>query len=240
MAKDPAHRPQTAKAVRALLDLIESDPRAAARALGLAEPPVIAPPVSSIAPHVAVSTDQAVPIARSSPRRPPRASVAAIAGALMLATIATIATIATAPVIIRQGARTDRVALELEAPETAATVTRSTARDDAAPALAAVTHVTVPRVAARSAKPLGVAPEVPRTQNETALPESTTAQVLGRYARLGRALKAIADRRDLSADDLWQRYRRLRIQDAITTAPKRAQAARVLDDIELELAHRFP
>ena len=59
------------------------------------------------------------------------------------------------------------------------------------------------------------------------------------YASVGRTLKRISDRRDLSADDLWQRYRRLRIQHAITTSATRADAMNVLTAIESEVEARY-
>jgi len=59
------------------------------------------------------------------------------------------------------------------------------------------------------------------------------------YASLGRQLKRISDRRDLSADDLWQRYRRIRIQEAITSSANRADAMNVLTAIEREIQTRY-
>ena len=59
------------------------------------------------------------------------------------------------------------------------------------------------------------------------------------YASLGRQLKKISDREDLVADDLWQRYRRLRIQEAIATSATRADAMNVLSAIDREIASRF-
>lgn len=63
--------------------------------------------------------------------------------------------------------------------------------------------------------------------------------VIQLYASLGRALKRISDRRDLSADDLWQRYRRVRIQEAIATTATRAVAMNVLLAIEREIESRY-
>src|SRR6185503_10674462 len=63
--------------------------------------------------------------------------------------------------------------------------------------------------------------------------------VLALYQALGRELKAIADRRDMTADDLWVRYRRVRIQDVITSTTKRAEALAILTAIDREIGKRF-
>jgi hypothetical protein len=63
--------------------------------------------------------------------------------------------------------------------------------------------------------------------------------VVEKYQRIARQLKQIADRRDMAADDLWQRYRRIRIQDALASSAKRAEAMNELSRIESELAKRF-
>ncbi|HEY4179626.1 MAG TPA: serine/threonine-protein kinase [Kofleriaceae bacterium] len=66
------------------------------------------------------------------------------------------------------------------------------------------------------------------------------ADVIEMYQRLGRRLKTIADRRDMAADDLWVRYRLVRIQDVYTSAAKRQNAVAILSGIQSELAKRFP
>jgi hypothetical protein len=63
--------------------------------------------------------------------------------------------------------------------------------------------------------------------------------VLALYQSLGRELKGIADRRDMSADDLWVRYRRVRIQDVMTSTTKRAEALAILMAIDREIGKRF-
>jgi hypothetical protein len=71
-------------------------------------------------------------------------------------------------------------------------------------------------------------------------PPPPPADVIEMYQRLGRRLKTIADRRDMAADDLWVRYRLVRIQDVYTSAAKRQTAVAILSGIQSELAKRFP
>jgi hypothetical protein len=43
----------------------------------------------------------------------------------------------------------------------------------------------------------------------------------------------------MSADDLWVRYRRVRIQDVMTSTTKRAEALAILMAIDREIGKRF-
>jgi hypothetical protein len=63
--------------------------------------------------------------------------------------------------------------------------------------------------------------------------------VIAMYSSLARELKTIADRRDMSADDLWQRYRRIRIQEAVASSAKRAEVMNELAQIDREIERRF-
>ncbi len=75
---------------------------------------------------------------------------------------------------------------------------------------------------------------------KTSEPTAPSAEdVLSLYQALGRELKSIADRRDMSADDLWVRYRRVRIQDVMTSVQKRSEALTILTAIDRELGSRF-
>ena len=84
------------------------------------------------------------------------------------------------------------------------------------------------------ARPVEVAPIAPTTK---APPKAE--DVLALYQALGRELKGIADRRDMAADDLWVRYRRVRIQDVMTSTTKRSEALAILTAIDREIGKRF-
>ncbi len=91
-----------------------------------------------------------------------------------------------------------------------------------------------PKVQARTPITQNVAPRV-----EPAVTTTKAEDVLALYQALGRELKAIADRRDMSADDLWVKYRRVRIQDVMTSTTKRAEALAILTAIDREIGKRF-
>ncbi|MGE0397278.1 MAG: serine/threonine protein kinase [Kofleriaceae bacterium] len=104
---------------------------------------------------------------------------------------------------------------------------------DPAPVETVVKDVSAPKkqpVQARATTPVEapVAKEPPKAED-----------VLALYQSLGRELKKIADRRDMSADDLWVRYRRVRIQDVMTSTTKRAEALAILVAIDREIDKRF-
>jgi serine/threonine protein kinase len=89
-------------------------------------------------------------------------------------------------------------------------------------------RTTSPTTTSAAAPPVAKVVEVPRAED-----------VLALYQSLGRELKSIADRRDMSADDLWVRYRRVRIQDVMTSPTKRSEALAILTAIDRELTQRF-
>ena len=65
-------------------------------------------------------------------------------------------------------------------------------------------------------------PPPPAAKEPPKAPKAPKAEdVLALYQSLGRELKSIADRRDMAADDLWVRYRRVRIQDVIASEKQR-------------------
>ncbi len=74
---------------------------------------------------------------------------------------------------------------------------------------------------------------------EPPAPTPKAEDVLALYQSLGRELKSIADRRDMTADDLWVRYRRIRIQDVMSSPDKRAEALAILTSIDREIGKRF-
>lgn len=104
----------------------------------------------------------------------------------------------------------------------------------------ATSYEVAPALAVARASPVAtraqVAVQVPARRIETPSPiaagSTTNSARRDHDALRGRRLKAIADRHDFTADDLGQRYRRLRLQDAITSPAKQVAAARVLVEID--------
>jgi hypothetical protein len=113
-----------------------------------------------------------------------------------------------------------------------------TAPDTEPAVVEAPTHARVTTKANRTQQPQQVAAPAPAPTTEASPPPA--ADVIEMYQRLGRRLKTIADRRDMAADDLWVRYRLVRINDVYASAAKRQNAVAILSGIQTELARRFP
>ena len=155
-----------------------------------------------------------------------------------------IAVTATGLALLGRHVATAAVSLELgsDAPTVSPPVAR-TATDEV-PAVTVVVPIAAP-VATPVKGPLGpqstvkVAQQVtsPGTRLETGPEDPRTVVEL--YQQVARALKSIADRRDMAADDLWMRYRRIRIQDALGSSAKRAAAINELAQIDQEIERRF-
>jgi hypothetical protein len=137
---------------------------------------------------------------------------------------------------------TAAVSLELgsSAPTTTPPPARTTATESV-PSVAIIAPVVVPIVTpvrAPAGQPtLKVAQQVAPKRVEIGPDDPRTVVVL--YQQVARELKGIADRRDMAADDLWQRYRRIRIQDALSSSSKRAEAMNELAQIDQEIVRRF-
>ena len=221
MAKRPDDRPASARAVRELLDLISTDREAAASALGIA--------LAAIPTHIPDSptTRELLAVANQRSRW-----VARIATAALL-----LAVTAVGVTLLGRHPAAAAVDLEMSAPVTVGPT------EDYATARETVPAPSADEQASVMPSPVGPKPTVVIT---TPAPKQTIeaspvdpSTIVEKYQRVARQLKQIADRRDMAADDLWQRYRRIRIQDALASSAKRADAMNELTRIESELAKRF-
>ncbi len=229
LEKRPADRFATALDVHAMLGLIVRDRRAAAAALGVP----LAPPIEQVS-ESQIPTDEIHPIHQ------PRRRVALWTTFAVLLLFGGIAGLA-----LRSRAPVEPVHVELG--DSAPNAISHAVANDVVPSVVPTAQVVV---AARTVVPprrpepvtipvaaiaLPVVPEVPNVEVEPIAADS----LMQLYASVGRTLKRISDRRDLSADDLWQRYRRLRIQHAISASGTRADARNVLLAIEREVETRY-
>ena len=211
LEKRPDDRFATALDVRAMLALIVSNRRAAAAVLG----------VDEIEP---------MPV----PRRGRIAVWATLAVLLLFGGIAGLALRSRAPI--------EPVRVELA--ESAPNAFALDVAHDEIPAIAPPRDRVVAPTAVQPRRP-GPSPTVALAP--AAVPDKPIVEtapvgpdgVMHLYASVGRTLKRISDRRDLSADDLWQRYRRIRIQEAISSIAARADAVNVLTAIEREIEARY-
>ena len=239
MEKKVDARPKSAKDVKALLELITTDREAAAAALGVDLPPRPAP--ASTPPPLAFAALVPEPVRDTGSTRELLAMANRgsrwVAWAAMAALL--IAVTATGVSLFGRREATAAVRLELGSgvPATTPPPARTTATESA-PSISLVVPVTPPiRAPAVAPAPSKVAQQVAPKQVETG-PEGPRA-VVELYQQIARELKGIADRRDMAADDLWQRYRRIRIQDALSSSGKRAEAMNELAQIDQELDRRF-
>ena len=236
LEKRPDDRLPTALEVHRLLSLIVDDRRAAAAALGvdlgnrrmMTEAPIVGLDVQTLVP-----TDEVDPL--DEPRRSRIATWVTVAVLLLAAGITSLA------MRSREPAEPIRVEIvESALPTLAPRIAREQVPAFVPPPPPVVVEarpsLTPPRTEP-APSPVAIAEPAPPVKIET--PPAKPDDVLGLYASLGRQLKRISDRRDLSADDLWQRYRRVRIQAAIVTSASRADAMNELSAIEREVASRY-
>jgi len=240
MEKRAADRPQSAREVKHLLDLITSDRDAAARALDVGAPrtsaPSQPPPIAVVArtstpPEVTREVSTRELLRRANARS--RHVTWTVAVGLILGLCGTMLALRDHP--DASGPRLDLV----EEVEPAALGERATAPDDV-PAheldeRSGVALVIEPPVV----HPIAVARPAGSPQPPIEASPADARSVIAMYSSLARELKTIADRRDMSADDLWQRYRRIRIQEAVTSSAKRAEVMNELTQIDREIEKRF-
>lgn len=261
LAKNPDDRPATAREVRATLELIQRDRVRAATRNRLEAPPMREPqramteppPLCSEAPAVmrpvTMQSEPALPRreqllrARRRSRRIKAAGLAAVlVGALSIgiavrgSSTTTVARLAVAQPPITPVYMT-ATEIHVPAPAPSPTLPVTPVRRVREPVITHAQPPTGPAQLVSPPAPVEITQPAPRELTETAPVDGKL--VLELYASLGRELKRIADRRDMSADDLWQRYRRLRIQEMIGSASQRAEAMNVLAAIDEELARRF-
>ncbi len=229
LEKRPHDRFATALHVHAMLALINHDRLAAAAALGFALEPRRGDLDSALAP----SADPDEPM--TAPRRGWLALWATLAVLLLFGVITGLALRSRAP------AEPVRVELAESAPLAFAF---DVAADDnlaiAPPVDGVATRTTVQPRRPGPAPTVAITPSA--VPDKPVVVETAPAGpdgVMQLYASVGRTLKRISDRRDLSADDLWQRYRRLRIQQVLSSSTARADAVNVLTAIEREVEARY-
>ena len=79
----------------------------------------------------------------------------------------------------------------------------------------------------------------PPVETKAAPKQVTSSMVASQYQSVGSQLKALQDAKGVDAvSDLWSRYRMIRLVDAMSTQPKRDEAAAVLGKLASEIAAR--
>jgi hypothetical protein len=268
LAKNPDERPAHARDVRATLELIRRDRVRAAQRLGVdmaparstnrpmttpppmcSEAPVVVRPMTMASAPLERSIERSIPRREQLLRRNRRRFRALIVGTSLLVAALSVG------LAVRGSSR--HVTTSLAATESSPAPVQITATEMTSPApttappvsspiapapvrppaVTRATHAPVGPTQIVARAPLAIARPAPQLMDE--VPMVDRKHVLDTYAALGRELKVIADRRDMSADDLWQKYRRLRIQEMIGTGAQRAEAMTVLATIDSELARRF-
>ena len=240
MAKRPEDRPQSARAVREILDLIANDRAEAAVLLGVALEPRTAtgstpPPIADPTPAIAVTEERSTRELLAAANQRSRWITRMATAALLLG----VAAIGIS--VFGRGQASAAVELDMASDAPVAPVPmRATANEVAPPTSLRVTSepALVPAPVVVGPSPVITTP-APKSQQ---LPEASPADsrsVITKYQAVARQLKSIADKRDMSADDLWQRYRLIRIQDAIANSGKRAEVMNELTQIDREIERRF-
>jgi hypothetical protein len=248
MEKDPARRPQSAREVRELLDLVDSDRLAALVALGMESPapePALPGPFAPPAPLAPARAPEPAALEPPSPEPPAaqrpelrtgkreplprpqslRIAIIGVAALLVLALLVRIATRPQSPPAPPAAAQPSIVTVTVPLPVTVdrvapAPVPALTPTPPTMPATSA--PVQAPRAAPQ--KPARVAVATERTPGTI----PTAAELAALYRDVGHTLEQLD--RD-SADSLWQRYRWIRIGDYLMSPDKRADAAAMLDAI---------
>ncbi len=246
MEKEPDARPATAKAARALLELIERDRDAAAVALGVTSA-VTNLPSGQLAPipHPEPRAEAADPttdiVGRAPmllPRRRLLAIAAGIAAVIALVVIVKLysggssmpaaAPVATAPSIILPDAAEPGPAIDAA----------SIAAIDAPPTV--VVSDAAANIVIDAGRPAGPRPRPATPVNKPLTPVviNTSADAVARlYGVVGRELKQLDTAKGSGAtSNLWPRYLRIRINDVLTTPENRAEAQRQLAQLRAEIA----
>jgi serine/threonine-protein kinase len=208
MEKDPARRPQSAREVRELFDLIETDRREAMIVLGVDLP---SPPLPPVRRELHTGKRAAV--------RPSRSLRIAVAGAIALLLLAVIARIATRSTPQRVAAapidaRTEIVTVTVPVP---VPIEPPAPPPGPLPAPGPTPHPVPHKLVPVAADALPAPQTTPSASELAAL-----------YRSVGQTLQTL-DREQ--GDSLWQRYRWIRLADYLVTPDKRAEGARLLEAI---------
>ncbi|MBV8759270.1 MAG: serine/threonine protein kinase [Deltaproteobacteria bacterium] len=214
MEKDPARRPQTAREARELLELIERDRGAAMIALGLAQPDPPPAPVRNF------KTGRRKRIASWQ-----RIAAMAVIALLLLVSVA---------LLVRRRDEPPRI-VRIEAPAKVVTVPVPMPAPPM-PSPVPPPAVTSPAPSPQPTHPVVAARAQPSTPGAPLSPP-TAAELAAQYREVGNALKKREDRGG-SVDDLWSRYRWIRLADYLATADKRASCHDMLDRLTSDLSRR--
>jgi len=236
LSKDKANRPASARAARDLLELIETDRRAAAAALGVLLPAIELEQVRRAQP-----ISQPHPITRATEKLP-RASrsgvaIAAIVAAAVFAGIMILAT--------RDSLRAEGPILDPSVPAEDLVGDRAIAHEPPPPPARAEIGAGVmvrraPAVARVAPPPVDAPPagDPATAPIELATPPSPRA-VAELYVAVGGALKSYSELHghDVVAD-LWSRYRRIILNDVMATPARRQSVSELLQQIRRDLGTR--
>ncbi|CAN5895213.1 hypothetical protein BH11MYX3_BH11MYX3_31010 [soil metagenome] len=257
MEKQPDARPATAKAARALLELIERDRDAAAAALGIASDAVTRLPRAAEVALVAATPTMSAPTARAMtgdpttdrvgrapiqlPRRRVIAIGAGIAAVLAIVILVKLATGGTSEPAAAVASVAPSVALPDASDAEPATDAAVSAPVDAPPVADAETPpIDAPRAAVKVATPTPRPRPRPTPTIEPVVPavtDTSASAVAQLYGVVGRELKQLDTAKGSGAtSNLWPRYLRIRINDVLTTPEKRTEAQRALAQLRAEIA----
>jgi serine/threonine-protein kinase len=254
MARDRDDRFASAKAARAVLDLIATDRDAAARALGLEDPiedPMMTPlPLSPSTRNLVAMP--AVPRARTRPpstlepinieveppstealypvKRNRRLLWGAAAALLAVTTIVAVAMTRTheAEAIAAPEIDDEPVAIAIREPA------RVSEPPPPPPPIAETIAPPPPPIV----KPK-ITQQAPTTVQETPSESPTAAHVAALYGSVGRSLGHLQQTKGSDATiDLWPRFRHIRINDAITTAESRVTTQSALRKLQKDIDAR--
>ncbi len=235
MAKKPAARPSSARHARELLDLIEHDREAAARAFGLSlstPQPIINEPTTAPA-----STFRTAPTCEMAPQVAPRRWLRGTLGVVAFL----VGIVLGSELLVLPGdasAQAPTIAMTVE--EAVGTRSSRSAAGDPAPAAIVRVRRELTLRPAPSIKPepqLLVAappPAAPVIRVEEPAIGSDAKSVARQYAAVGSKLKAMNDA-GVTTDELWRIYRRIRIFDAMATDASRRETVAILHDLDGQL-----
>jgi tRNA A-37 threonylcarbamoyl transferase component Bud32 len=212
MMKSPNRRPQTAVEARRLLDLIANDRVAAANELGL-EAELEISVSRRTQPLAPASAPIAAPVAMIIP---PIAAQRRVRWPIALVALSFLSTAALTGVVARRGVVSAAAPAVTQSSEEPITMTVVMPARDEVPAHA-IANVPTPRQVAPVRKPDVVAVIDPSAQQVAAL-----------YTAVGRSLRRL-ENGDPPVQDLWIRYRRIRLNEVIATPEGRRATKTTLD-----------
>jgi tRNA A-37 threonylcarbamoyl transferase component Bud32 len=243
MMKSPNRRPQTAREARRLLDLIATDRLAAAKELGVdAEleavvaratqpmvpeiPPEVPIPVQAEGSHqilsvvyVPMQPEQVVTTEKQVVRPRARWPFALVALALLSTAALTCVLVRSdvepaKPPVVTLAASEEPIAIEVVTP----------AREEV-PTQAITTQLPVRPVAPQT---------IPPTTNVVPADDPSAQEIAALYTVVGRALRKL-ENGDPVVQDLWIRYRRIRLNEVIATPEGRRATKATLDELHAKL-----